>query len=248
MNRVRLVVSLVVVMVLVGAAHASVRIGGWAFSANGELARDFQYTGPCPVDLKFDWGVISTDQTTATYTFTRSDGGHSSSSQSVALPAGHSVPVLDTWRLGANTAQFATYSGWVQLNISAPNPVSQKISFTIHCTPPSVRIGGSAFFANGQLARNYQYSGACPVDLKFDWGVIATADTTATYSFTRNDGGHSSSSQSVDLPAGHSVPVLNTWRLGANTPAFASYSGWVQLNVDSPNAVSNKIAFTIHCQ
>jgi len=235
-------------MVLVGAAHASVRIGGWAFSANGELARDFQYTGPCPVDLKFDWGVISTDQTTATYTFTRSDGGHSSSSQSVALPAGHSVPVLDTWRLGANTAQFATYSGWVQLNISAPNPVSQKISFTIHCTPPSVRIGGSAFFANGQLARNYQYSGACPVDLKFDWGVIATADTTATYSFTRNDGGHSSSSQSVDLPAGHSVPVLNTWRLGANTPAFASYSGWVQLNIDSPNAVSNKIAFTIHCQ
>jgi hypothetical protein len=249
MNRVRLILSLAIVIAMAGAAHASVRIGGWSFSANGQLARDFQYTGPCPADLKFDWGVISTGATTATYSFLRSDGGHSSSSKSISLPAGHSVPILENWHLGANTPQFATFSGWVQLNIESPNPVSQRISFTIHCVGPTVRVGGWALTANGQLAKGFQYTGPCPVALKFDWGVISSAPTTATYSFVRNDGGHSSSSKSVDLPAAnHSVSIYDDWRLGANTPQFANYNGWVQLNIESPNAVSQKINFTLHCQ
>ena len=130
----RLAFALTIMMAAAATAHASIRIGGSSFSANGQLARDYQYTGSCPVDLKFDWGVISTEPTTVTYSFVRSDGGHSSTSQSVGLPnANRSVPIIDEWQLGANTQQFANYSGWVQINIESPNPISRKINFTIHC-------------------------------------------------------------------------------------------------------------------
>ena len=112
--------------------------------------------------------------------------------------------------------------------------------------PASVRVGGSSLRVNGQVTPGHQYSGPCPVDLKFGWGLIATEPTTATYSFTRSDGGHPPSG-SVELPAGRSKPVYLDWRLGANTAKFANYRGWVQLNVESPNQVSQKISFTLHC-
>jgi hypothetical protein len=112
--------------------------------------------------------------------------------------------------------------------------------------PPSVRVGGSSLRVNGQVAPGHQYTGPCPVDLKFGWGLIATEPTTATYSFTRSDGGHPPSG-SVDLPAGRSKPVYLDWRLGANNAKFANYTGWVELNIESPNQVSQKISFTLHC-
>ncbi len=112
-----------------------------------------------------------------------------------------------------------------------------------------VRIGGSSLRANGQVAEGYQYSGPCPVDLKFGWGVIASAPTGMTYTFSRSDGGHSSTSQTVDLSQpNRSMPIYDEWRLGANTPQFRNYRGWVQINIVSPNAVAQKIPFTIHCQ
>lgn len=233
-----------------GTAAASLRVGGSAFSANGALARNHEYSGSCPVDLKFDWGVISSNPATVTYSFTRSDGGRSSSAKSIDLPANRSVPILDEWHLGANSAQFANFSGWVELNIVSPEPVVNRIAFTIHCgSTASVRIGGSAFSANGQLARNHEYTGPCPVDLKFDWGVIGTEATPVSYSFTRSDGGHSSKPLVIDLPqANRSVPILDQWRLGASTPQFANFAGWVELNIDSPNPVANRIGFTLHCQ
>jgi len=245
-----LVFALVIALAVSNTAQASVRVGGSAFSVNGQLARDHQYSGPCPVDLKFDWGVISTDPTTVTYSFLRSDGGRSSSSRTTSLPANRSVPILEEWHLGANTPQFASYSGWVELNIESPTPVTNRISFTIHCgSSASVRVGGSAFSVNGQLARDHQYTGSCPVDLKFDWGVIGTEPTPVTYSFTRSDGGHSSRPLTINLPqANRSVPILDEWRLGANTQQFANFSGWVELNIESPSPVTNRIGFTIHCR
>jgi len=112
----------------------------------------------------------------------------------------------------------------------------------------AVRIGGSAFSANGQLARDYQYTGACPVELKFDWGVIGTEASTVTYTTSRNDGARTAP-RSINLPAGNrSVPVITTWTLGTNSQQFRNYRGWEQINIESPNAVSNRIAFTIHCQ
>jgi hypothetical protein len=113
----------------------------------------------------------------------------------------------------------------------------------------TVRIGGESLRANGELARGFQYTGACPVDLQFGWGVISTGPTAVNYSFVRNDGGHSANAQSVYIPQAHrSVPVYDKWRLGANTPQFASYTGWVKLIIESPNPVEGKIGFTIHCQ
>jgi len=244
------VLLLAVLTAATGTAAAAIRVGGSSFSANGALARNHEYAGSCPVDLKFDWGVISTVPAAVTYTFTRSDGGRSSNPLSVNLPAGRSVPILDEWHLGADTPQFANFSGWVELNIVSPEPLVNRIGFTIHCgSAASVRIGGSAFAANGQLARDRQYTGPCPVDLKFDWGVIGTQPTPVRYSFTRSDGGHSSQPLTIDLPqANRSVPILDEWHLGADTPQFANFSGWVELNIESPNPVANRIGFTIHCR
>lgn len=233
-------------------AGATVRIGGASLRANGQLAENLEYTGPCPVALKFGWGVIATEPTTVTYTFVRSDGGHSNGSLTANLPgANRSVPIYDDWELGANTSQFQNYSGWVELHIESPNPVSQRIAFTIHCgeaAGASVRIGGASLRANGELARDFQYTGSCPVALKFGWGVIAPEPTTVTYTFARSDGGHSSGSLSANLPgANRSVPIYDDWEFGANTPQFQNYSGWVELRIELPNPVSQKIAFTIHC-
>jgi hypothetical protein len=113
---------------------ASVRIGGASLRANGQLAQGFQYSGSCPVALKFSWGVISSEPTTIQYTFVRSDGGHETNSLSADLPGGgRSTPIYDDWQLGANTPEFQNFRGWVELQIQSPNPVKQKIGFTIHC-------------------------------------------------------------------------------------------------------------------
>ena len=72
----------------------------------------------------------------------------------------------------------------------------------------TVRVGGDSLRANGQVAQGFQYTGSCPVSLQFGWGLIGTGPTTVNYRFVRNDGGHSSSVQSVNLPqANRSVPV-----------------------------------------
>jgi hypothetical protein len=244
------VVALIALSAAPEAMKASVRVGGSALSANGQIDRDHQYSGACPVELKFDWGIISSAPAEVTYSVTRSDGGHSSHLRSVMLPEYRSVPILEEWHLGANTPQFVDYSGWVELNIESPNPVTNRIRFTIHCgSAASVRVGGSAFSVNGQLARDHQYTGACPVELTFDWGVIGTEATPVTYSFNRSDGGHASHPFTMSLPEGHrSMPILDHWRLGANTPQFADFHGWVELNIESPNPVANRIAFTLHCR
>jgi hypothetical protein len=123
------------------------------------------------------------------------------------------------------------------------------ICLTARTGNAAVRIGGESLRANGQVTPGYQYTGPCPVDLQFGWGVIGTEPTTIDYWFVRSDGGQSSHSQTVDLPqANRSVPVYENWRLGANSPRFANYTGWVKLVIDSPNRVEGKIGFTIHCQ
>ncbi|MGA2572028.1 MAG: hypothetical protein ABSF23_16085 [Terracidiphilus sp.] len=124
------------VLLVAGPARAQspVRVGGESLRANGQLAQGFQYTGSCPVELQFGWGLISDRPTEIAYTFARSDGGHQSSSTFSRLPqAGRSVPVYYTWNLGANTPRFADYSGWVKLILQAPNSLEKEIHFTLHC-------------------------------------------------------------------------------------------------------------------
>ena len=108
--------------ILAASLYGAIRIGGWAFSANGQLARDFQYTGGCPVNLKFDWGVIDSQPGTIVFQTTRNDGAQVAP-RSINHPGGNrSIPIVENWRLGANTPQFANYHGWMQLNIQAPAP------------------------------------------------------------------------------------------------------------------------------
>lgn len=130
-------VFVVILCLLAAGAWAqspTVRVGGWSLRANGQVAQGFQYTGPCPVDLQFGWGVIPTAPTQMTYRFTRSDGGHSTNSFTAALPrVNQSTPIYDNWKLGANTPRFANYSGWVNLVVEGPNRLEKKIDFTIHC-------------------------------------------------------------------------------------------------------------------
>ncbi|MGD0683134.1 MAG: hypothetical protein ABR990_13915, partial [Terracidiphilus sp.] len=79
----------------------TVRVGGESLRANGQVAQGFQYTGSCPVALKFGWGLISTGPTEVVYRFDRSDGGHTTHSERVMIPqANHSVPVYYDWQLG----------------------------------------------------------------------------------------------------------------------------------------------------
>jgi len=117
-----------------GNAMAAVRVGGWSLRANGQVVQNFQYAGPCPVSLKFGWGLVSTAPTTLAYSVVRSDGGHSSSQSMGSVPGGNqSVPVYYDWRLGAPTPQFANFRGWVELHVDSPNRVAKKVNFTLHC-------------------------------------------------------------------------------------------------------------------
>lgn len=126
------VLSLAMLIALTGTGRSSV-IGGASLSSNGRLAQNFQYSDSCPVNLKFDWGVISTEPASIAYSFRRNDGGHSSTSTANLLGANRSLPILDEWSLGANNPQFAEYHGWVELDIESPIAISQKIGFAIHC-------------------------------------------------------------------------------------------------------------------
>jgi len=133
--RLRIPVVVIPVAFLVFAATllAAIRIGGSAFSVNGQLARDHQYTGGCPVDLKFDWGVVSSDPGPISYMTTRNDGARSGP-RSLDHPGGNrSIPIVEHWRLGANNRQFADYRGWMEIHIESPGPATNRIPFTLHC-------------------------------------------------------------------------------------------------------------------
>jgi len=115
-------------------AQTTVRVGGWSLRANGQIAQGFEYTGFCPVDLEFGWGLISDRPTQIAYTFVRSDGGRQSTSSFDRIPqANRSMPVYYKWRLGENNPRFANYSGSVTLMLQAPNSLEKAIHFTIHC-------------------------------------------------------------------------------------------------------------------
>ncbi len=124
---------LAVMMLIPAAGFGQVRIGGFALSANGSPVQNHRYSGRCPVDLKFDWGVIGARAETVTYHTERSDGAKGPV-RTVTLPGGNrSVPVVVDWRLGANTAEFKEYRGWQELVIESPSRVSQRILFTLEC-------------------------------------------------------------------------------------------------------------------
>ena len=258
------VASIIIIITIPATMSAMVRIGGKSLRANGQIAQNFDYSGSCPVNLQFGWGVVSTEPGILNYSFVRSDGVHTSMFAR-RLPGGdRSLPIYTDWHIGGNNPEFANYSGWVELNIESPNRASERIMFTVRCGSPggygvapgnsrfsaaggSVRIGGFSMRANGQIAEGFQYTGACPARLEFTWGVIASEPTAINYVVTCSDGA-TSRSFTTSLQGGRSTPIRYDWFLGANRQKFAEYSGWVQMNISSPTAVEQKIPFTVHCQ
>jgi len=115
------------------AAKATVRIGGWALTNNGQIVKNFVYTGACPVQLQFAWGVLATAPTEIRYHFERSDGAQAPPGHKDLPRANTSEDVITTWDLGANKPEFRDFKGWEDLVIDSPNKVSQKIDFTLHC-------------------------------------------------------------------------------------------------------------------
>jgi hypothetical protein len=112
---------------------ATVRIGGWALTNNGKIVQNFVYTGACPVQLQFAWGVIPNEPTEIKYHFGRSDGATAPAGQKLLPNANTSVDVIETWELGDRSPRFRDFKGWEDLIIDSPNKVSQKINFTLHC-------------------------------------------------------------------------------------------------------------------
>ncbi|MGD0009800.1 MAG: hypothetical protein ABSE93_14800 [Terriglobia bacterium] len=216
------------------------------------------------MNLKFFWGVIATEPASVVYTYTRSDGGHSSGPRTLNLPvANRSMDVDVEWSLGANQPQFANYSGWVQLDIESPNQASQKIPFTLHCGADAGAGFGTAggrgtvhtgrdlkmtVEANGQILEHHVYSGPCPVTLKFGREVEGTEPTPVIYWFDRSDGAEFHHPSTIQLQtAGQPQTIYQEWRLGANTPQFANYNGWIRLNIESPNPDSLENHFLLRC-
>jgi hypothetical protein len=115
------------------AVPAAVRIGGYALTHNGNIVKNFVYTGSCPVKLQFAWGVIPTEPLQFKYHFERSDGAQAPAGEKSLSRPGISEDVITTWDLGANTTEFKDFKGWEDLVIDFPNKVSQKINFTLHC-------------------------------------------------------------------------------------------------------------------
>jgi len=111
-----------------------------------------------------------------------------------------------------------------------------------------VRVGGWSLDANGRHLPSQKYWGSCPVNLKFAWGVLGTDAATVGYTYTRSDGFHSPNSFTLKLPGpNRSMDAYAEWSVGANQPQFANYSGWVQLDIQSPNPASQRIPFALHC-
>ncbi len=116
-----------------GSAQASVHVGGWSLTADGQIVPGFNYTGHCPANLKFGWGLIGNAPGSVAYVFKRSDGAQAAPKQTNLPQANQSVPVYDEWHLGATTPQFKDFKGWVELQVTSPNPVIKRINFTLHC-------------------------------------------------------------------------------------------------------------------
>lgn len=131
---IRWILSVGAMALIGGGAQAGVHVGGWSLTADGHIVPGFNYTGHCPANLRFSWGLIGSAPGPVSYVFNRSDGAQAAGKETALPQANRSVPVYDEWHLGAATPQFKNFKGWVELQVTSPNPVIKRIDFTLHCT------------------------------------------------------------------------------------------------------------------
>jgi hypothetical protein len=98
------------------------------------------------------------------------------------------------------------------------------------------------------LIEGEEYRGSCPVKLNFDWSIVSSQPTVVTYRFQKSDGSSASAIMKVNLPKGNTpVDVTAMWIVGANTPEFRNYKGWIDLSTLTPNVFGKKIYFVLRC-
>ena len=110
-----------------------------------------------------------------------------------------------------------------------------------------MRVVGTTFFVNGKPVPDFQYSGTCPVWLRFYWSLIDTDFAGMVYYFIPNVG-KPTPRHSQSVWRNQPIPAYIDWQVGANTPKYANYRGWLQLRVTNPNNIANTINFTLHCR
>jgi hypothetical protein len=151
--------------------RADITTGSFRFWTNGRLNDTHTYTGPCPVALRFGFWIGSPWPTTATYTFSRSDGAINNQVQTAAIPGnGRSATVFDEWHLGANIPQFENFQGWIQVNATESNSSSYRMPFTLHCS-----VGDSGQSGLQPQPANQSFAGV--------WDLVGSSMNGAPQSF-----------------------------------------------------------------
>jgi len=115
--------------------------------------------------------------------------------------------------------------------------------------PAAVSVVGASIFVNGELLKNGDYKGACPVNLKFKFTLLATEPTQVKYFLQRGDGSKPSPTKEVNIPkANEPVFIAEPWELGANTPQFKDFKSSMTFTTKYPNPAHQGIDFTVHCK
>lgn len=117
------------------AGASQLKVTGTAIRFNNQKNKDHEYTGPCPVEIKSLWRVAGTAPTSLSYTFRKSDGTTDTIQRTAEIKSAEKPAMVDTsWIVGkANDPQYANFSGYTELIINAPEKISKKVNFTIHC-------------------------------------------------------------------------------------------------------------------
>ncbi len=94
--------------------------------------------GPCPATITFRGKVLLNGRGNFTYKWIRSDGGVDTITHAPVANDGHNATlVTTTWTLGARTADFHPFHGWMELHVLTPtDKTSEPGRFTLDCGAP----------------------------------------------------------------------------------------------------------------
>ncbi len=181
---------------------------------------------------------------TTTYIWTRSDGGHSGTPQSVTFAAGQtSNTVTTTWQLGSVYGNGQVF--WEEVQVQAPNTLtSNQAMFSFQCT-----AGGGFQVTHVSASVDASHFACSNSEQVFTFTATITVSPNSggvvTYNWVRSDGA-THAPYTVTVPAGStSVSVSTTWTVGAGIP---NGNYWEQVQTTSPNSVSsNQATFAMAC-
>jgi hypothetical protein len=157
---------------------------------------------------------------------------------------------------------LAMISQFAHSESNKPRPVTGTSNASKSDIPPIVRLNKSSLSVGcvnfidgvclggtpGPLMGGVEYRGPCPIRLIFDWSIVSAQPTSVTYSLQKSDGSPVSTVTKINLPKGNTpVDVIDMWVLGANTPEFRNYRGWMDLSTLTPNVFGKKINFALRC-